>query len=144
TAKQKKKEADKKEKEEKMEVDVKADDVTEKEDAKKKKKEKKTEESKSMDIVKEEKSEEAKEPEPNFQMLANPARVMRSQLKVLAMPEGSRYVPMKDISNGGLIMLRDVKPDEKEEIVEPVVAGGPKIEEEEEPEPPEPFEWTED
>jgi len=77
-------------------------------------------------------------------MLANPARVMRSQLKVLSLPEGSRYSSLKEVSAGGIIMLRDATPNEKEEIIEPIAAGGPKMEDEEEPEPPEPFEWTED
>ncbi|XP_033731209.1 26S proteasome non-ATPase regulatory subunit 1-like [Pecten maximus] len=76
-------------------------------------------------------------------MLSNPARVMKAQLKVLTLPDG-RYVPVKDVSNGGIIMLSNTKPEEQEDIIEPVAAGGPKTEEEEEPEPPEPFEWTED
>lgn len=42
------------------------------------------------------------------------------QLKVLTMPENARYTPLKDISNGGIILMKDVKPGEKEEIVEPV------------------------
>jgi hypothetical protein len=37
------------------------------------------------------------------------------------MPEGSRYTPMKDICNGGIILMKDLKPGEKEEIVEPVI-----------------------
>lgn len=37
------------------------------------------------------------------------------------MPEGCRYTPLKDISNGGIILMKDVTPGEKEEIVEPVV-----------------------
>ena len=134
-------------------------------------------------------------------MLQNPARVMRAQLKVLTMPEGSKYTTVKvkmklprrlgllfvsakfnsiafvsssccaeftspfitrvrtlhvpcyrplhvflqDVSIGGIIMLRNLKPGEEEDIIEHVAAGGPKAEEEEEePEPPEPFEWTED
>ena len=86
-----------------------------------------------------------KEPEPSFEMLANPARVMRQQLKVLSLPTGLRYTPLKDVSIGGIIMLKNTKPGEKEDIIEPVAAGGPKVEEEEEePEPPEPFEYTED
>ena len=60
------------------------------------------------------------------------------------MPEGSRYSPLKEVSGGGIVMLRDATPSEKEEIIEPIAAGGPKMEDEEEPEPPEPFEWTED
>lgn len=135
TAKQKKKEAEKKKDEEKMDVD----------DEKKEKEEEKMEtEEGEKEKQDKEKSEKEKEPEANFQMLDNPARVMKAQLKVLVMPEGSRYVPVKDVFNGGIILLRNNKPGEQEEIIEPVAAGGPKIEEEDEPEPPEPFEWTED
>ncbi|XP_062572250.1 26S proteasome non-ATPase regulatory subunit 1-like [Saccostrea cucullata] len=135
TAKQKKKEAEKKKDEEKMDVD----------DEKKDKEEEKMEtEEGEKEKQDKEKTEKEKEPEPNFQMLDNPARVMKAQLKVLLMPETSRYVPVKDVTHGGIIMMRNSKPGEQEEIIEPVAAGGPKIEEEEEPEPPEPFEWTED
>lgn len=94
----------------------------------------------------EKKEEKKKEPEPNFEMLANPARVMRAQLRVLHMPKESRYQPIKDLQIGGIIMLRDTDALEPVKIVQNVPAGGPKMEEEEEdePEPPEPFEYTED
>lgn len=98
------------------------------------------------DTAKTESTEETKkkEPEPTFEMLPNPARTMKAQLKVLSL-ERSRYAPIKDLSHGGIIIMKNVKPGEEEEIVETVQAGGPKGEEdEEEPEPPEPFEWTED
>lgn len=93
---------------------------------------------------KDEEKKEEKKPEPNFEMLENPARVMKAQLRVISMPENTRYTPLKEAGIGGIIMVRDTKPEEKQEIIEPVAAGGPKLEEEEEPEPPEPFEWTED
>ncbi|XP_060523239.1 26S proteasome non-ATPase regulatory subunit 1 [Cylas formicarius] len=92
---------------------------------------------------KEEKEEKKKEPEPNFEILQNPARVMRQQLKVIALNDNSQYVPSKEVSIGGIIMVRNLKPGE-EELVEPVQAFGPKGDEEKEPEPPEPFEWLED
>lgn len=41
-------------------------------------------------------------------------------------------------------MLKNARPSEKEDIIELVAAGGPKVEEESEPEPPEPFEWSDD
>jgi len=157
TAKHKRKEAEKK-KEEKMDVDEeKKDDDKEKDksaaatptasttttpststvdDKDKKEDDKKGEDEKEK--------EEKKEPEPNFEYLANPARVMKSQLRVLTLREGSKYRPVKDLAHGGIIMLKNAKPDEEEDLVEFVQAGGPKTEEEEEPEPPEPFEWTED
>lgn len=93
---------------------------------------------------KKEEKEKKKEPEPNFQLLDNPARVMPAQLKVLTMPETCRYQPFKPLSIGGIIILKDTSED-TEELVEPVAAHGPKIEEEEqEPEPPEPFEYIDD
>ncbi|KAF7494308.1 26S proteasome non-ATPase regulatory subunit 1 [Sarcoptes scabiei] len=163
TAKAKKKEAEKK-KEEKMEVDETPASsstaassnktaITNAEEVKKSKKsdskEKDSTESKSTKSEdKKEKSEEKSErtkndPEPNFEMLSNPARVMPQQLKVIQMPENSRYESVKEISIGGIILMRDLKKSEQEELVEPVQAGGPKIEEEKEPDPPEPFEYIE-
>ncbi|OTF76318.1 hypothetical protein BLA29_012692 [Euroglyphus maynei] len=62
---------------------------------------------------------------------------MPSQLRVIQMADKNRYEPIKDISIG------DLKTSEPEELVEPVQAGGPKIEEEKEPDPPEPFEYIE-
>ncbi|XP_043926625.1 26S proteasome non-ATPase regulatory subunit 1 [Protopterus annectens] len=127
TAKAKKKEKEKEKKEdEKMEVVSRKFEETEKKEEKEKEKEKK------------------KEPEPNFQLLENPARVMPAQLKVLSIPEPCRYQPFKPLSLGGIIILKDTSED-VEELVEPVAAHGPKIEEEEqEPEPPEPFEYIDE
>ncbi|MEQ2259937.1 26S proteasome non-ATPase regulatory subunit 1 [Xenotaenia resolanae] len=129
TAKAKKKEKEKKEKEEeKMEVEVQEGEKEKKDEEKEKEKEK----------------EKKKEVEPNFQLLENPARVMPAQLKVLMMPESCRYQPFKPLHTGGIIILRDTS-EEEEELVEPVSAHGPKIEEEEqEPEPPEPFEYIDE
>lgn len=149
TAKQKKKEAERKEKEEKMEVDEKKDESKEtpepeKPPLKKEKSDADKNEEKKDEKAEEKEKEEKKEPEPTFEMLSNPARVMKSQLKVLAMPEETKYYPIKDVCHGGIIMLQNHKPEEQEDIVEAVQAGGPLIEEEEEPQPPEPFEYTED
>ncbi|XP_034939926.1 26S proteasome non-ATPase regulatory subunit 1 [Chelonus insularis] len=87
---------------------------------------------------------EKKEPEPNFEILQNPARVLRQQLKVVQMVEGSQYAPVKDLQIGGIIMMKHIKPDSEEELVEPVAAFGPKPDEEKEADPPEPFEYNED
>uniref|UniRef100_A0A4D5RV33 Putative 26s proteasome non-atpase regulatory subunit 1-like protein n=1 Tax=Ixodes scapularis TaxID=6945 RepID=A0A4D5RV33_IXOSC len=94
----------------------------------------------------ESKPEAKPRPEPNFELLSNPARVVKPQLKLLQMPEGSRYRPIKDITIGGIIMLADTKAEEAEELVEPVSAGGPTSENDEgdEPEPPEPFEYQDE
>jgi len=70
--------------------------------------------------------------------------VLIVQLRVMSMPAGSRYVPLKDVTVGGIIMLKDARPTEDEEIIELVAAGGPKPDEEAEPDPPEPFEYTDD
>ncbi|XP_060078648.1 26S proteasome non-ATPase regulatory subunit 1-like [Ylistrum balloti] len=138
TAKQKKKD-EKKDKTDADKMEVDEDDKEKKEEEEKAEKEKAEKEK----AEKEKAEEKKKEPEPNFMMLSNPARVMKAQLKVLTLPDG-RYIPVKDVSNGGIIMLSNTKPEDQEDIIEPVAAGGPKTEEEEEPEPPEPFEWTED
>ena len=70
---------------------------------------------------------------------------MPAQLKVISMGESSagRYTPIKELTLGGIILLKDSKSGDAEELVEPVQAGGPKVEEEKEPEPPEPFEYIE-
>ncbi|XP_020291124.1 26S proteasome non-ATPase regulatory subunit 1 [Pseudomyrmex gracilis] len=87
---------------------------------------------------------EKKESEPSFEILQNPARVLRQQLKVIQLVESSHYVPVKDIQIGGIVMVKHIQTDTEEELVEPVAAFGPKPEEEKEADPPEPFEYTED
>jgi len=42
--------------------------------------------------------EEKKEEEPPFEMIKNPSRAIPPQLKVISMPEDSRYVPLKPVS----------------------------------------------
>ena len=91
---------------------------------------------------KEDKKDEKKAEELSFEMLSNPARVMTQQLRHISMPDDARYKPIKELNVGGILLLADLKAEDPEEIVEPVKAGGPKIEEEKEPEPPEPFEYT--
>ena len=60
------------------------------------------------------------------------------------MASSSKYAPLKDPSVGGIIVMRYGSGDQPQELVEPVAAMGPKVEEEAEPEPPEPFEYIED
>merc|ERR1712080_649903 len=62
------------------------------------------EEKMDVDTEKKEDKKEKKEAEPLFEMLANPARVMKAQLKVVTL-EDDRYRPMKDLSIGGIVML---------------------------------------
>lgn len=88
-------------------------------------------------------TKERKEPEPLFEILQNPPRVLRQQLKVLSMPENPPFTPLKEITIGGIIMMQHTSKDDQE-LVEPVAAYGPKNEEEKEPEAPEAFEFIED
>ncbi|XP_005095836.1 26S proteasome non-ATPase regulatory subunit 1 [Aplysia californica] len=151
TAKQKKKDLEKK-KDSQTSVDgsaaaesMEVDDSSKSSSASKEKKDEKPSEKKEAEEEDAtESTEKKKEPEATFEILSNPARVMKAQLRVLSV-ENSRYQPVKDLAHGGIILLKNRKPGEQEDIVETVQAGGPKAEEEEEePEPPEPFEWTED
>ncbi|XP_017778264.1 PREDICTED: 26S proteasome non-ATPase regulatory subunit 1-like [Nicrophorus vespilloides] len=80
--------------------------------------------------------------EPDFEFISNPTRVMRQQLKSLELVDDAQYIPIKDVSIGGIIMFRNIKP-EQEEIVEMVAAHGPKADDDKEADPPEPFEWHE-
>ncbi|XP_055616187.1 26S proteasome non-ATPase regulatory subunit 1 [Toxorhynchites rutilus septentrionalis] len=84
-----------------------------------------------------------KEPEPSFEILHNPPRVMRQQLKVISIAEGTSYTPMKDVTIGGIIMMQH-KVGEEQVLVERVTAYGPKNDDLKEPEAPEPFEYIED
>ncbi|XP_022237966.1 26S proteasome non-ATPase regulatory subunit 1-like [Limulus polyphemus] len=126
-----------------LNVDLKDDEK--KDEGKEKTKDKPKEKAvKTVEADKEKEKEEKKEPEPNYEIMSNPARVMKQQLKVIQAIEGSRYVPLKDVSIGGIIIMKDTKREDPEDLVEPVATGGPKVEDEEEPEPPEPFEYIED
>jgi len=142
TAKNKRKEDERKKKEqkdEKMDVDEKEKEEKEKKDKEEKEKKEKEEKEK-----KEKEEKEKKKEEPTFDTLNNPARVMKPQLRVIHMPEGSRYQPVKELNCGGIVLMKDTKPDDSEELVVPVTALGPKTEEENEPEPPEPFRYVDE
>jgi 26S proteasome regulatory subunit N2 len=135
TNKQKKKEAERKKKEDdKMDVD----------DKKEEKKEEKMEEDKKEEEKEKKEVVEEKKEEPLFEMLSNPARVMKAQLRVVHMEDG-KYSSVKELGIGGIILLKNLS-GEKEEIVEPMVVNKGEKEEDEgtEPEPPQPFQWTED
>lgn len=99
----------------------------------------------------------APEPEPQFQLLTNPARVIPAQEKFIKFLEDSRYEPVK-AAPSGFVLLRDLKPTEAEELVltdAPSTAAGanapaPSASEQgsgamavdEEPQPPPAFEYT--
>jgi len=136
-----------------MEVDTPA--VEEKKDSKagekeeeKKKEEKKKDEEKKDEKKKDEEKKEKKE-EPKFELLTNPARVIVEQRNVMDMPADCRYSSVwKRQALGGFLVLKDTKHGEEEELIEvlkPAIAADDKAAgaEEEEPSPPEPFEYTE-
>ncbi|CAL5011062.1 unnamed protein product [Urochloa decumbens] len=98
----------------------------------------------------------APEPEPTFQLLTNPARVIPAQEKFIKFLEESRYEPVK-AAPSGFVLLRDLKPTEAEELVltdAPSTAAtnsapaasaseqGSAMAVDEEPQPPPAFEYT--
>lgn len=82
-------------------------------------------------------------PEPTSEALSNPARVTWAQQHVLSFDATQRYVPVKRRLTAGVTMLQDTTPDEEEDIVvpKPIKIGVPGVDADE-PEPPEPFEFT--
>jgi 26S proteasome regulatory subunit N2 len=101
-----------------------------------------TTESKGDDKDKEATTAAKKEPEPTFEVLENPARVTRAQLKFISFDVDPRYRPVTE-GVMGVVMLKDLKPGEEEEIItEGVPAlGSTATEDGNEPSPPEPFEF---
>ncbi|KAK7867962.1 hypothetical protein R5R35_004963 [Gryllus longicercus] len=75
-----------------------------------------------------------------FCILNNPSRCLKQQLKFLQVVDDSKYVPLKEVSRGGIIIVR-MNAGAKE--IELESCFGPHLEEEE-PQPPEPFEYIED
>jgi len=147
-ARQKRREGEKKKDDgEKMDVDETTKDekpaavVADKKDKKSKDDKEKTEEASTAAPAT---PKERKEPEPAFEMLSNPARVLRQQLKVISVADGVPYQPVKDVTIGGIIMMKYTSENEQV-LVEPVIACGPKTNDDaKEPEAPEPFEYVED
>ncbi|KAF3430798.1 hypothetical protein E2986_14174 [Frieseomelitta varia] len=92
----------------------------EKEPAKEAKETKEKVEKKGKDEAEKGTEKEKKEAEPSFEILQNPARVLRQQLKVIQLAEGSHYVTVKDIQIGGIVMVKHIQSDTEEELVEPV------------------------
>lgn len=113
-------------------------DTSEDKDAKKEGEEDKNEEEKKTEEKKEE-----KKPEPEFEILSNPARVTFKQRLVVSFSqtEDSRYIPVKKALSG-IVMLRDRKQGDAEELVvpKPPKIGVPGVSDDE-PNPPEPFEF---
>ncbi|KAM2623849.1 hypothetical protein TB1_030876 [Malus domestica] len=102
-------------------------------------------------------TEKKSEPEPCFEILTNPARVVPAQEQYIKFLEDSRYVPVK-LAPSGFVLLRDLKPDEPEVLsltdtpsstASPAggaAAGQPAataaMAVDEEPQPPQAFEYT--
>nr|CAH8833646.1 unnamed protein product [Trichobilharzia regenti] len=70
-------------------------------------------------------AETKEEKEPNFSLLNNPARVMRAQQRYITLPESSRYTTLKPITQGGILMVQDKRPQDAEVLVENVLGHGP-------------------
>jgi 26S proteasome regulatory subunit N2 len=145
---------DKKKDDSKMEVDdeVKEEEVkkaaaaavAEKKEKKAKTDEKEKEKEKDEATAAAAAPKERKEPEPTFEVLQNPPRVLRQQLKVVSVAEGAIYQPIKDVTIGGIIMMKCTGQGDQQ-LVEPVAAYGPKSNDDvKEPDAPEPFEYLED
>lgn len=102
-------------------------------------------------------AEKRAEPEPTFEILTNPARVVPAQEKVIRFMEDSRYVPVKSASSG-FVLLKDLHPNEPEVLSltdapssttssAGASAAAPQgaasaMAVDEEPQPPQPFEYT--
>ena len=108
--------------------------------------------------IQEEKAAAAKElekpkKEPKFSMLENPFRALPAQLKYLSINSDCKYSTVKQLQSGGIILVSNSKPEEKEELVERVAASGPKVsgddkdkenKKDEEAKMPEAFEWKDE
>lgn len=103
-------------------------------------------------------AEKKTEPEPSFEILTNPARVVPPQEKFIKFLEDSRYVPVK-MAASGFLLFKDLHPNEPEELSltdtpssAAANAGGSAAGQqgsasamavdEEEPAPPQPFEYN--
>ncbi|TPX45587.1 hypothetical protein SeMB42_g03942 [Synchytrium endobioticum] len=101
------------------------------------------------DDKKDEKKKRKKE--ESFEVLSNMARVLPQQLKYVTFKNDARYAPLKSTISGGILIVEDRKPSEPEEVVpltapsaaQPGAASNTSADENE-PKPPEPFEYHED
>merc|ERR1712014_138784 len=105
-------------------------------------------EKKDVDMDKKDGEEEKKaEPEPTEEILKNPCRVLPSQMQFISFPseidgQAARYVPLLgNKRRTGFLVLTDTRPEEPEDLfLEDEKRADD--EDEKEPDPPEPFEWT--
>jgi 26S proteasome regulatory subunit N2 len=66
-------------------------------------------------------------PEPAFEQLDNPARVLPAQQAYVALAEGARYRPIKQGLLADIVVLEDLHPSEPEALVTmttPSASGG--------------------
>jgi len=87
---------------------------------------------------------EKEKPEPTEEILRNPCRVLKAQMQYISFPkeiegEAVRYLPLIESRRQGFLLLTDTRPEEPEDLL---LEEGKGAEEEKEPDPPEPFEWT--
>jgi len=76
-------------------------------------------EAETMDVEPKEiekKEKKIVKPEVESEILKNPARVTPSQLPFVSFGEDTRYVPITEAY--GIVLLKDTKPEEKEELLE--------------------------
>ena len=128
-----------------MEVDKKTDDDGEEEETTEEEGKEKVE---SMDVdggddkaalaSEETKPKKKREPEPTSFSVSNPARISMAQANVCAFDLSQRYRPIRPEEKPyGVIMLTDSTPDEEEDVSAVKTPA-----QEDEADPPEPFEWT--
>lgn len=102
-------------------------------------------------------TEKKPEPEPSFEILTNPARVVPAQEKFIKFLQDSRYAPVK-LAPSGFVLLKDLRPTEPEVLaitVTPASAtstaagsaaglqsSSSAMAVDEEPQPPQPFEYS--
>lgn len=84
---------------------------------------------------------EKPQPEPAEETLHNPCRVLPAQMPHISFTSDQRYVPLLNNKKVGFLLLRDLAPDEPEELL--FSDDRAVTDEEKEPDAPEPFEWTE-
>lgn len=79
------------------------------------------------------------------EVIDNPARVLRSQERHIALMPGSRYVPITPGRRSGIIVLKDTTPGADEELLQALASNAAAdvadAADEAEPEPPAPFEF---
>jgi len=79
--------------------------------------------------------------EASFELLQNPARVTRAQFRHISYDNDDRYRPVSDAAYG-IIVLTDSKPNDAQELITDALPSAPAPQDDEdEPSPPEPFEF---